>query len=240
MRFITIETAQNINIDFELPKVLDRAIAYILDALIVLVISMIFVPILFGKSDYSPWLWVIFVLFGIDGPYVVLMEWLNNGQTLGKKVMGLKVVTTTGKSPSFIDYFTRWLLRPLETGLSLGGVAVISVLSTPKGQRLGGLLSNTTVIKTEPSIAVNLNLKKYKVNLDQVIYPLAGTLSEKDMVLVKKVLNRYYEFPNQSATMKLGTSCAYKIAEIMNEEEKPKKPKAFLEQVLKDYIILTR
>ena len=75
----------------------------------------------------------------------IVLEWRWRGQTLGKRVFGLRVVDVHGLRLQFSQIALRNLLRPID-GLPLlylvGGVASFWMRS---GQRLGDLAANTVV-----------------------------------------------------------------------------------------------
>ena len=82
--------------------------------------------------------------------YTPTMEILNNGQTVGKMALGTRVLTLHGDTPDVVDYLIRWCFRLVEIYFSAGGLAGTLVMSGRQGQRLGGILSNTTVVKLSP------------------------------------------------------------------------------------------
>jgi uncharacterized RDD family membrane protein YckC len=78
--------------------------------------------------------------------YFVLLE-SYRGQTLGKMVAGIKVVSeVTGAPPGLPAATVRTALR-LVDGLANYLVAFIAVLATAKRQRLGDLAAHTVVIR---------------------------------------------------------------------------------------------
>jgi uncharacterized RDD family membrane protein YckC len=70
------------------------------------------------------------------------------GQTLGKLLLGIIVVTDNGRPPNIFRSLLRTLLRLVEVNPFLaGGVpAGLIVLITPNRQRLGDLLAGTYVV----------------------------------------------------------------------------------------------
>jgi uncharacterized RDD family membrane protein YckC len=79
--------------------------------------------------------------------YFVLLEGYR-GQTLGKMVVGVKVVDeATGAPPGLAPAAVRTALR-LVDGLANYLVAFIAVLATAKRQRLGDLAAHTVVVRT--------------------------------------------------------------------------------------------
>lgn len=76
--------------------------------------------------------------------YFPLVESIK-GQTLGKMLLGLKVVTQNGNSISFLQAIKRHLLDLFDFTF-FGLIAFIAVKNTPLHQRLGDLWAKTIVI----------------------------------------------------------------------------------------------
>lgn len=77
--------------------------------------------------------------------YSFLFELFNNGQSLGKMIMHIKVVKIDGSTPTIGDYFMRWLLQIID--IDMMGVGALAILLTKNSQRLGDLAAGTMVIK---------------------------------------------------------------------------------------------
>ncbi len=83
--------------------------------------------------------------------YYILLEG-NSGQTLGKKVVKIKVVKEDGSPITMGDSVIRNLLRIVD-GLVFYLVGAILVWSNPAKQRLGDKLAKTKVISVGPGSA---------------------------------------------------------------------------------------
>ena len=82
----------------------------------------------------------------VVGYYLVLESY--RGQTLGKMVAGIRVVDeVTGDRPAFRAVLVRTTLR-LVDGIAAYLVAFVTVLVTPKRQRLGDLAAHTIVVRS--------------------------------------------------------------------------------------------
>ena len=77
--------------------------------------------------------------------YIVLEGYL--GQTLGKMLLGIKVVREdTGEVPGLKAATIRTLMRIID-GLLSYLVAFVAVLASQKNQRLGDMLAHTLVVR---------------------------------------------------------------------------------------------
>lgn len=79
--------------------------------------------------------------------YFVLMTKFNHGQTLGKMLFGLRVVSLKTEELEWKDVLT----REFFSRYILQSVMILYVIAafSPKKQHLGDMFSDTTVIKTE-------------------------------------------------------------------------------------------
>jgi uncharacterized RDD family membrane protein YckC len=102
---------------------------------------------------------VLLAVMAITHLYFIMFEF-KKGQTLGKKVFGLKVVSLNGSRLTFKQCTLREVMRYIDGFLLLPGL--ISVLVTDRKQRLGDLLSDTLVVwsKNEEEAGGFLYVKK--------------------------------------------------------------------------------
>jgi uncharacterized RDD family membrane protein YckC len=82
------------------------------------------------------------------GPFVyfILFEGLWNGQTLGKRAVGIRVRMADGSPVTFGAALGRNLLRPADFLPSFYLVGLTAMFTNPKAQRLGDLVANTIVV----------------------------------------------------------------------------------------------
>ncbi|RZJ66114.1 MAG: RDD family protein, partial [Flavobacterium sp.] len=171
--------------------------------------------------------------------YDLVCELTMNGQTFGKKIMKIKVVSLDGTQPTFGQYLIRWLFRMIDFGFPFGWgvVALVSVAFTKNHQRLGDLLAKTTLIKTTPrtqlnQVAFNFSLpENYEPQFKEVMH-----LNDRDVELIHEVLTGYYQTGNAyliyAMAAKIKAHLFVSIPPGMNELQ-------FLETVLKDYNYVT-
>ena len=88
------------------------------------------------------------LFFALVGGYYVLLEGLL-GATLGKLLVGLRIVDSAGHRPGVHRIFIRTLLRLIEVNpVAAGGLpAGLFVLYTKDRQRLGDILAGTYVLR---------------------------------------------------------------------------------------------
>jgi len=137
----------------ELAPVMQRSAAYAIDRLLVDTPRIAFLTFFILRFEDIVALKgsALSILLGIVGAvlistvYFLICEGLW-GKTLGKKIMGLRVVAVDGQVPSFLSIFLRNFLRIIDSILIYLPV-VVSVAATQKYQRIGDLAGKTMVVK---------------------------------------------------------------------------------------------
>jgi len=160
--------------------------------------------------------------------YHLLCEQLMQGQSFGKRAMQVKVVKTDGSQPKFSNYFIRWILRIIDS-FPYWGVGICSILFSEKSQRLGDLGANTIVIKLKPEVSAEDTIFAQVDSEHIVRYQNVLRLTDRDVELIKSIMNRSYENPEILAEL------STKIRTVIEAPEDELLPTQFLKQVLKDY-----
>ncbi|KAA9353742.1 RDD family protein [Larkinella humicola] len=187
---VSIQTSQNVTLEYEPASLGDRILALLLDYLILLgwlILYFVLTKLLPGAFR-SPFWTGLFLLLPFM-LYDLLCETFLNGQSLGKIAMKIRVVMLDGSQPGLGAYLLRWLLRIIESPMFFGGmVAVITIAANGRGQRIGDIAAGTTVVKlTRP---VTLAQITYRALPDdyQVRFPEVAQLSDRDLNIVREAL----------------------------------------------------
>jgi uncharacterized RDD family membrane protein YckC len=246
MKTIDIQTTQNVTITYELASLTDRLLAFILDSvfktcailLLVLIFSIFRIDRWFQESEIF---FVILVIFPIITFYTLCFELWYNGQTPGKMILKIKVAKMDGRQPVFYDHLLRWSFRIIDLALTGGVLGSILISSTDYSQRLGDIVTNTTLVKVTSRLTITLSdiLNIETRNNYEPIYPAIGNFREEDILLIKQTIDRYHRYANEAhfkAIVELGNTLKEKleIKDINGDYV------AFLKTLIKDYIVLTR
>lgn len=235
MQTIRIKTAQNIDIDYEVAGLGERIIGRIIDYSLFLAIYLIYTWI-FGRSHFKSALWtfsipeVLYFTFYVF--YDLIAEVLFNGQSLGKYIMKIRVISLDGGRPRLGQYFLRYVFRIVDFLLTLQAGAILSVAITENKQRIGDIVANTTMIKTKPRTTFDvLN----NIETDELYVPVfmeATTLSDKDIALIYEVVNHFYKTGDitlvDNMAKRVKTHLQISIPDNLNNCK-------FLETILKDH-----
>ena len=242
MKTIEIATAQKVTIQYELSSLTNRLFAAFIDWCIMgITLVVISFLVLSGTNQAIYQTVQILILLPIFVFYTLASEILLDGQTLGKRVMKLKIVKLNGDAPTNHDYVMRWFFRFIDIYLSLGSVAALLINASPKGQRLGGMLSGTVVIRTEATRAFSLEdiLKiSSRENYEPTYTEVSSLFNEQDMLFIKRSLERDRKYKNK-AHKKVIEELAAHTSRLL-QIKYPKDPYTFLRTLLNDYIVLTR
>ncbi len=125
-----------------------RALAWLLDLCVRLAILLLMALPLgvlggLGQGLYQALMFLVFWAYPI-----VLEAW--TGQTLGKRLLGLRVVASDGAPASWLAVIVRNLLRTVDM-LPFGyAVGVIASLCDAHGRRLGDMVAGTLVVHVPP------------------------------------------------------------------------------------------
>ena len=157
MQTIEINTTQNVTIQYELALLRDRIFAWFIDFVIIIVsISLLQLLTFSAFSGDVASVIAFFIYVPILFGYTLCMEIFNNGQTVGKLALGIKVVKLNGKEPELNAYLLRWVFRWIDIYGTIGIIAAIFVGSSNNKQRIGDVVANTTLIKTKPYAEMKL------------------------------------------------------------------------------------
>ena len=254
MSSVQINTVFNIDLEFEIAPFHKRLLAYLMDFVLLIVYIYSMKMLLyegFGLSQGNNMGVDIIVISLPMLLYSLFMELSMNGQTIGKKLMSIRVISLSGGEPTAGQYILRWITKFFEwpflfgyiyfsnemflvyviiTGL-LGIGVLIAITLTPKSQRLGDIAAGTVVIDTKSDIGVHdtvfipIDNQNYKPHFPEVM-----RLSDNDINTIKTVLTQ----AKKRNSIELVTRVEFKIKAVLNiASDLP--TLIFLEKLLEDY-----
>ena len=142
---LLVETPEGIAVQLRSAGVMPRASAWALDALIRTGLLWV-VGIVIGVLGASGMGLYLLALFAVLWGYPVLFEVLRDGQTPGKRVMGLRVVCANGAPVGWLASIVRNLMRTVDLLPLCYGVGLVACLVDPRSRRLGDLVAGTLVV----------------------------------------------------------------------------------------------
>jgi uncharacterized RDD family membrane protein YckC len=235
-------TTQNVAINYEVANIGERLLARLLDLVffaVYLIIGYMIMGQVVKNLDYekmAQYSMVIGLLIPIPVlTYTLWCEPLFNGRTIGKLILGLKVVKTDGTPARIGDSAFRWVMRLFEgetislfTCLALP-VAIIS----GKGQRIGDMIAGTMVIRTKMKATLRNTIIQQINPYYKVVFPQVSALNDRDMNIIRDVMTQSFETGNYALLEYLG----HKVKTVMGVYPPPQQlpTMQFLNIVLADY-----
>ncbi|MDQ6610019.1 MAG: RDD family protein [Bacteroidota bacterium] len=266
MSTVCIATNFNIDIEFTAPPFYRRLVAWIIDMVVLICYVLIATRLLRWLSiemrsadDANGVMWAVSMLLML--PFILYhltLEITMNGQSIGKKIMGIRVISENGGRPSISQFVIRWLIRtsdytliviivliPYATILGpqiywgIAGalallIADLFLVNRQKYQRLGDILAHTVLINTRQKerITDTVFLEVPEKYIPQ--FPQIMQLSDRDMNALKGIID--------TAKKHRDHNMAYIAAEKIKAHLKIDtflEPEDFLEILLKDYNYLS-
>ncbi|MEP1151971.1 MAG: RDD family protein [Balneola sp.] len=241
MSQIGIETAQHVKINYNTAGIFERILAYFVD-FIVLGIYWVVLGMISTLADGSgpsqssgDSMWVMYVIVLLPVMlYHLTMEILWNGYTVGKWLIGIRVVKLDGTRPSVSNYLIRWLIRLFEITLTSGVVAFFTLLLNTKGQRLGDIAAKTCVIKVGKRTRIDDTVFEDIDDSYDAVFPQVVELKDEQISVINEVLKSKSEY-DRSAWLTMVARTRVLIQKKMGTLNTGLGDIEFLQQVVKDY-----
>lgn len=254
MPAVQIETAFNVELDFVTAPFHKRLLAYLIDLILLLAYLLSMKRFLYSLLELDQASHIGLDMLVISLPmltYSLITEMTLNGQTIGKKLMQIRVVSLEGGEPTAGQFLMRWITKCFEWPFFFGyiynsrvmlmvylfftclfGIAVvITILVSRNSRRLGDMAAGTVVIDAknyltvEDTIFMNVASENYRVT-----YPEVMRLSDNDINTIKSVVTLAKKNNNHDVC----TRVEYKIRDVLKIESKLSSID-FLEKLLEDY-----
>ena len=152
---LSIETPEQIDISFQKAGIGSRFYAALIDTLLLALIFFIGFYVnrnfISGLGDVlGKWLGALggILVFALFWGYYMVFEVTMNGQSLGKRALGLRVIKDGGYPIGFADSAIRNLVRVVDFLPFFYGAGLMAMLINSNWKRLGDLAAGTLVVKT--------------------------------------------------------------------------------------------
>jgi uncharacterized RDD family membrane protein YckC len=268
MSIIKVPTSFNIDLEFEIPEFYRRLIALLIDYLILFFYIKIANEIYRAVASSSDWskddtwydinalrLILLIPLF----TYHLILEVTMGGQSIGKKIMNMKVVNENGGRPGISQFLIRWTLRDIwfiiifEIGrynsvlgdrneglflilfvIGFFVAEIVLVVATKKSQRIGDLLAHTILIRTNTRASIEETVFQEVSDTYTPVFPQIMHLSDKDINAIKSIL----ETARKKGDFNMAATASEKIKAHLRIDS-AMSPFDFLEVLLIDYNYLS-
>lgn len=266
MPLVKIPTSFNLDIEFEVSEFYRRFLAWLLD-MVLQVVYLLLAARLLSYVSQNPFdvslfarIWKIILWLPVVF-YYLAFELFTNGQSIGKKIAGIRVVNENGGKPSPSQFVIRWLIRVSDFMMVVAILILVTfpsafqypelrwvlviifglmitdlvlVASSKKSQRLGDILAQTIVVRTRSKADIQDTIFREVEHNYTPHFPQIMQLSDKDINAIKSILD--------TASKKGDFTLAYTATEKIKTHLKinsDMNPYDFLATVLKDYNYLS-
>lgn len=180
-----------------------RALAHFVDGLILLFVTYLMVMVLavfgvmFGQEGAELATGVIIFLSSLlPFAYFIFFEGCWNGQTLGKKMAGIRVRMADGTPVTFAAATARNLIRVADFLPLMYFIGIIAMFVNPKLQRIGDLVAGTIVTHETRAIA-SFSVAPHRVGIHPLEH-LVGELrnmTDAQYNVLRRYCDRFPELP---------------------------------------------
>ena len=245
MSNIQINTTQNVNISIRLASLGERLLASLIDFIIMAAYVYVAGRIIDAMNllDYTRDRWIVVAIISLFFLpvllYTLLSEIFFNGQTLGKKVMKIKVIKIDGYRAGFGDFFTRWIFRIVDIWLVTFTpiVGIVSIIVSKNNQRIGDMASGTAVISIKDRYKINHEiLEETQRESYKPTYPEVIKFSDNDMRIIRET----YHAALQSNDRKTMEKLRIKVEEITGTSKNDLSDSEYINRIIKDYVHYTQ
>lgn len=209
---VDIKTPEYVSLQFQSAGLGSRAAAFIIDQIILLIVNILIIIGLlfmingtfmdFFSANMPSYLVAaaIILIFIIRWGYFFAFEYFSGGSTLGKKMLGIRVIQDNGHSITLLSSLIRNLLRIIDSLPINYLVGMLMIFFHKRHKRLGDLVAGTIVVherrkKKKKMTAIekeihNRGLSRENLPLNE--YDLKR-FNEKDWKLLKTYTNRFLQ-----------------------------------------------
>lgn len=245
---LTIETPEQIALEYPLAGIGSRFMAFFYDSLlqvifafIVLIVFLLVMPDL-GRFWPSAWNWLAaawtFGAFCLYWGYFAAFEAFWHGQTPGKRKAGIRVIKDNGRPVTGFEAIARNFMRVIDSMPGMYGVAVISIFVDRRSRRLGDIVAGTVVVhdKKEESAQPFLNTSSPEAAATSMgSAEIAGKLTLQELDVIETFLNRRLDLPpgiREQSAKRIADAIAAKLS-VPPEGREP--DERFLESVAREF-----
>jgi uncharacterized RDD family membrane protein YckC len=236
---LTIETPEQISLEFPLSGVGSRGYALCIDTLIQIVAALVVTLIVVFTTGDLERSWraarnweiaiAVFLLFCLYWGYFAIFEILWNGQTPGKRQAKIRVISGSGRPITAFEGIGRNLMRAIDSiGFYLVGSVTCAI--DKQNRRLGDMVAGTVVVHEVEEQGVFYWYGQGKSATAPSVTHEVAALTDQEFQLIETFLARRLDIPNLQRL-----ESARVIAERMGERlHIPKEQRPFDEEFLEE------
>ncbi len=189
----TVLTPEKVPFTYRVAGMGSRFLAWLIDVLVMGMLLFagvwMFAALDLGREGLGTainFLWAFAVQWG----YFLFFEWLWQGQTPGKRIVGLRVIQLRGTAITFVQSAVRNLVRTADS-MPIGNlVGFLVAMTNRESRRLGDLAAGTLVIHVERKAKLIVAVQETAGEIDRVrLVLLRQRLTQLDREQKQALLN---------------------------------------------------
>jgi uncharacterized RDD family membrane protein YckC len=157
---LTVKTPEGVLFSFHLASPVTRMFAWLVDFFVILLawyLTALVMTIFAVISQDMAYALEALIFFAFSIGYGIFTEWYWRGQTIGKRILRLRVIDAQGLRLRFNQIVIRNLLRAVDLLPGFYGFGGVFSLFSSRAQRLGDLAANTVVIRSPKIVEPDLD-----------------------------------------------------------------------------------
>jgi uncharacterized RDD family membrane protein YckC len=191
---LSIETPEQVALEFPLAGVGSRFLALAVDMGLQSAIALVALATVGGAWSIlrpgrgGPWFLAVLVIvaFLLFYGYFAGFEAFWHGQTPGKRLVGLRVLSVTGRPARVDEAILRNLLRVIDQLPGVYAIGIVTMLVSSRNQRLGDLAAGTVVVHEKALTAPVMTVATAAPGAGWS----GGSLTDAELLLVETFLQR--------------------------------------------------
>jgi uncharacterized RDD family membrane protein YckC len=154
MEDITLQTTENISLRYDIATAGSRSAAFLIDYIIILLVVVGLNSLIHlvdsGDLFSSYFIAVIYLVTGtLLWVYFVISETVLDGSSIGKRILGIRVIKEDGSPIDSVDSLTRNFIRYVDLLPGTCLVGFVVMMLNERSKRLGDYAAGTIVVRVK-------------------------------------------------------------------------------------------
>ncbi|KAB8137873.1 RDD family protein [Gracilibacillus oryzae] len=205
---LDVKTPEYVSLQFQIAGLGSRATAFIIDQAILL-LTQIIIIITFSLSLQNSLLdmeellisIILILLFLLNFGYFIILEFFWAGRTIGKRMLGLRVIQENGHRITFLSSLIRNFMRLIDSLPAGYLIGLLLIFLHPKHKRLGDMTAGTLVVheyqlsKKESRLEKQIHNKGLSKEMLELNSLQLNQFNKKDWELLSAYCQRISDLP---------------------------------------------
>ena len=236
---VFFHTSQGVKLQFESASALSRIVAFSVDVIIYFLSFIIIKSLLSSSIDSNNLVYFVLGIFYFFLP--LLIEIWTNGQSIGKIIMKIQVISNYKMQADKSLFFSRYVIKIIELTLSFGILPVLFIGFSKRGQSFADYFAGALVVNKAKQSRFKLkDLTEISTKDNyEITFPQVTKLKENDIIILKNLLQEHGKLQSQRSKA-LILKASKRIQDILEVKANKLSGQEFLSKIISDYIVSTR